>query len=81
VVYVVDGRGDRFQAMADVSASPFNVLLGPGESVTTTRVFALPADVRDAGLVLEHGGSGPGLFIIGDDLSLLHKRTVVRLEG
>jgi hypothetical protein len=80
VVYLVDGLGDRFEPEPDQSAVPFNILLQPGESVTATRVFSIPAGARDVGLVLEHGGSGPGLFIIGDDLSLLHKRTVVRLD-
>jgi hypothetical protein len=79
-VYVVDARGSRFDPAPAPAEAPFNVLLQPGGSVTTTRVFHLPADARDVGLVLEHGGSGPGRFIIGDDLSLLHKRTIVRLD-
>ena len=40
------------------------------------RRFRLP---RWIGLVVVHGG-GPGRFIIGDGESLLHKRTVIRLN-
>jgi hypothetical protein len=79
-VYLVDSRDNRYEPAPAPSEPPFNVLLQPGESVTTTRVFRAPIDARDVGLVLEHGGSGPGRFIIGDDLSLLHKRTIVRLD-
>lgn len=80
LVYLVDATNHRFAPASARSEPPLNVLLGPGESVTTTRVFTTPPEARDVGLVLEHGGSGPGPVIIGDDLSLFHKRTVVRLE-
>jgi hypothetical protein len=79
-VYVVDARGNRFEPAPTPSEPPFNVLLQPGDSVTTTRVFRLPADARDVGLVLDHSSSGPGILIIGDDLSLFHKRTILQLN-
>lgn len=78
-VYLVDARGTRFEPAPAPDATPFNVVLQPGDSVTTTRIFHVAAAAHDLGLVLDHR-VGPGKFIIGDDLSLLHKRTIVRLD-
>jgi hypothetical protein len=78
-VYLVDARGNRFEPAPAPSAAPFDVMLQPGDSVITTRVFQVPADAHELGLVLDHH-AGPGKFIIGDDLSLLHKRTIIRLD-
>jgi hypothetical protein len=80
-VYVIDGRGNRYAPEPDSSAAPLDILLQPGESVTTSRVFKLPAHSSGLGLITGHGGPGcfPGCFIIGDDSSLFHKRTLVRL--
>ena len=64
------------------TASQFSldVLLQPGESVTTSRVFRLPADASGLGLITGQGGPGcfPACFIIGDNASLFNKRTFVR---
>jgi hypothetical protein len=81
VVYIADESGGRFDAVADPSATPFNVLLQPGEAVTTTRTFDVAGAAGQPVLVMGHAGSRrfPGLFIIGDDSSLLHKRMIVRL--
>jgi len=76
-VYVLDDRGRRYTPRDDPRAVPLNVRLRPGESVTTTRTFVLPADTENPGLVVAHGRF-PGMFIIGDDQSLFHKPTVVR---
>jgi hypothetical protein len=83
VAYLVDNRGRRFDASAADAAVPFDVLLQPRESVNTVRVFETPADAKDLGLVVRHGRSGyvfPGCCIIGEDASLLHKRTIVRIN-
>ena len=81
-IYVIDGRGNRYAPEPDPSAVPLDVLLQPGASVTTTRVFKVPENARELSLVTGHGGPGcfPGCFVIGDDSSLLHKRTLVRLR-
>ncbi len=75
-VYLLDGQNRRYKPAADPLAPPLNTLLNPGESVLTVRRFTLPADALKPGLVVAHGRF-PGLFIIGDDQSLLHKPTVV----
>lgn len=79
-VYLMDDRGRRYDPEPDPTAVPLDTLLQPHEAVSVTRVFRVPADARDPVLVATHGEGFPGLFIIGDDASLLHKRTVVELE-
>jgi hypothetical protein len=81
-IFVIDGRGNRYAPEPDPSAVPLDVLLQPGESVATSRVFKVPVDTGEIGLITGHGGPGcfPGCFIIGDDSSLFHKRTFVRLR-
>jgi hypothetical protein len=81
VVYLVDEKGRRFDAAADPCAVPFNVLLQPGQSVTTTRTFEVSGASGALAAVVGREGLNrlPGLFIIADDSSLLHKPTIVRL--
>jgi hypothetical protein len=76
----MDGQGRRYDPVPDPDAIPFDALLQPQESMTTTREFDLPVDAQDPVLVATHGEGFPGWFIIGDSGSLFHKRTVVRLE-
>jgi len=76
-VYLLDDRGGRYEPQYDPQAVPFNVALAPGEAVTARRRFTVPADVFHPGLVVAHGRF-PGMFIIADGQSLLHKPSVVR---
>lgn len=78
-VYLIDDRGRRYDPVPDAAAVALSVMLQPRESVSTTRVFELPTDAHDAGLVVGRGAF-PGCIIIGDDQSLFHKRTIVRLD-
>jgi hypothetical protein len=79
-VYMMDDRGGTYDPVPDPGDTPFEHLLHPREAISATRVFALPADAQDPVIVMSHGGSFPGNFIIGDSESLLHKRTVVRFD-
>jgi hypothetical protein len=88
-VYLVDSQGRRYdpsskgQRAYDAThgeSKPLSAMLGPSESFSTTRIFDLPPDARDVGLVVFYG-EGPGWFIIGDSQSLFHKRTVIRLPS
>ena len=81
-VAVVDDEGRRFEAAAKHEDAPFNILLPPGESVTTTRTFEVSGASGQLNVVVEHAGFSrfPGMFIIGDDSSLFHKPTIVRLR-
>jgi hypothetical protein len=42
-------------------------------------VFDVGADASGLGLVFTHGQRQPGVLVIGDSDSLLHRRTVVPL--
>jgi hypothetical protein len=57
---------------------PWVSSLAPGESASRDIVFDLPRDTADPVLYIIEGG-WPTRFIIGDENSFLHKRTVIRL--
>jgi hypothetical protein len=79
VVYLTDQRGRRYDPDPDTSDVPLNVLLGPQESVAATRVFEVPADAREIGLVVtDEGGFPIGWFILGYE-TWFRKPTIVRL--
>ncbi len=81
VVFLQDAGGRRFSATADPTATPFNVLLAPGQSLTTRRVFVASGPSAPLAIAIEHEGDArfPGVFIIGDDSSIAHPPTIVRL--
>jgi hypothetical protein len=80
VVYLTDEHSDRYDPIADPSATPISVLLLPGQSVETARTFELPAGVHPVGLVIDHQGGFPiGWFIIGDE-SWFHKPTMAAIR-
>jgi hypothetical protein len=82
VAYLRDGDGRRIDAQADAPAIPFDTLLQPGQTIRASRRFVVSRVARDVGLVIarEGGFRFPGCCIIGDESSLLHKRTIVRLD-
>jgi hypothetical protein len=82
-VFMIDDRGRRYATDADPSALPLDVLLGPGESVTTSRAFHVPSDAGSLGLVTGHGGPycGPmDLLVIGAAGCVFHKPTMIRIR-
>jgi hypothetical protein len=70
--------GQKAHEVQNGAARPLGDLLSPGSSFTTVRVFDLPLEAKEVGLVVVHG-SWPGWFIIGDSQSLLHKRITIKL--
>ncbi len=62
------------------AGQPLNSLVEAGGSFTSTAVFDLPHGTTNLGLVITHGAF-PGVIIIGDDQSFLHKPTIVRLAS
>jgi hypothetical protein len=80
-VYLVDEAGHRFNPDAEPSSPPFDVRLQPGEAVVTSRRFHVSGQKGSLGVIVAHEGSFgfPGCFIIGDEGSLLHKRSIVRV--
>jgi len=80
VVYLTDAAGRRYNPLQDSGAVPFDTLLQPGESVSTTRRFEVPDDARDVGLIYTHEGGFPiGWLIIGEG-GWFGKRPVVMLR-
>lgn len=88
-VYILDDQGRRYdpspqgqQALesSHQAGQPLNSLIEPGGSFTYTAVFDLPLDATNPGLVFFHGAF-PGVIIITNDQSFLHKPTIVHLSG
>ena len=81
VAYLRDGLGRRFDAVTRGEDIPFDHSPRAAAAATISRTFDVPADASDVGLVIarEGGMRFPGCCIIGDEGSLFHKRTVVRL--
>jgi hypothetical protein len=77
---LLEDRGGRVYAAcgAPLGAHAFADEIGPGESFDVVVPFALPAGAAPAGVVISHGAF-PGVLIIGDDQSLLHRRTLLRV--
>jgi hypothetical protein len=81
VAYLLDGGARRFDSDEAGSAPPFDVSLAPAQAIDTVRVFHVTGAAPPLGIVVGREGSYrfPGLFIIGDGGSLLHKPTIVRV--
>jgi hypothetical protein len=77
--YLVDGQGRRWEESAGVNGVGLTARVAGGSSVVSEPVFKVAADASGLGLVLTHGRWQPGVLVIGDSDSLLHKRTVVAL--
>jgi hypothetical protein len=67
VPYIRDADGRRYDTSLVTMGEPFDVELGPGQSVRTTRIYQLAATAQNPQLVLAHEGGFPiGWFIIGE---------------
>ncbi len=78
-VELEDAEGRRYSPCTVAAAEKIRDYLGPGDSLSISLPFGLPAGARPAGLVVHHGAF-PGLIIIGDDQSWLHLPTLLRLK-
>ena len=81
VVYLMGSTGRLHLAEPDATAVPFDVLLQPGQTATTTRRFRVLGEEQALGVVVGREGTNaiPGRFIIGDDGSLFHRPAIVRM--
>jgi hypothetical protein len=81
VVYLIDSQGRRYNPDPNSVTVPFSTLLQPGESITATRRFDLPADASGLSLVHTNEGGFPiGFFIAGENGQYFHGPPLVRLE-
>jgi hypothetical protein len=77
--YLVDGQGRRWEMSPGVNGVELTARVAGGASVVSEPVFKVAADASGLGLVLTHGRWQPGVVVIGDSDSLLHRKTVVEL--
>lgn len=77
--YLVDAQGRLWGELPGLSGVRLTVKVPPEQTVASEPVFAVPEDATELKLVFTHGHWQPGVLVIGDSDSLLHKRTVVPL--
>jgi len=81
-IYLIDDRGRRYAPERDLSAVPLDVVLQPGESVSTSRVH-VPPDVQRLGLITGHGGpycSPMDILIVAAGGCLFGKPALIRIQ-
>lgn len=76
--YEVSPTGQHAYQAGNELNPPLTARVAPGDSVSSVQVFDVPMEAAEVALHVSH--SGPGLFIIGDDESPLHKPTIIRLH-
>ena len=77
--YLVDAQGRRWEESAGVSGVGLKAGVAAGDSVVSEPVFQVSGDATGLELVLTHGRRQPGVLVIGDSDSWLHRRAVVKL--
>ena len=77
--YLVDAQGRRWEESLGVNGVGLTAKVAGGGSVVSEPVFKVAADATGLALVLTHGRWQPGVLVIGDSDSWLHRRTVVKL--
>jgi hypothetical protein len=77
-VYLVDNLWKRYDPVLAGQEVPLNTLLQPGESITSSRRFELPAYIHDIGLMVDRSPL-PICVIIGE-CGAFHKGTIIRIQ-
>jgi hypothetical protein len=77
--YLVDAQGRQWKESAGVNGVGLTTKVAGGGSVMSQPVFKVAGDATGLRLVLTHGWKQPGVLVIGDSDSLLHRKTVVEL--
>jgi hypothetical protein len=78
--YLVDAQGRRWDESRGVNGVRLNAKVGGGQTIVSEPVFKIARDATGLRLVFTHGDKQPGVLVIGDSDSLLHRRTVVDLK-
>jgi hypothetical protein len=76
LVYLRAEAGRRIEATARAGEPPFDVQLGPSESVMTRRRFPIASGATPRTLVLTRAALFPGCLIIGEATALVHPAEV-----
>ena len=77
--YLIDTQGRQWAESTGVSGVRLTARVAAGDSVMSQPVFKVAGNASGLGLIFTHGQRQPGVFVIGNSDSLLHKRTVVWL--
>lgn len=77
--YVVDAQGRRWVESTGVGGVRLTTRVAAGDSVVSEPVFKVASDATGLELVFTRGWTQPGVLVIGDSDSWLHRRTVVKL--
>jgi hypothetical protein len=81
-IYLIDNKGRLYPPVDDPTAVRLDVRLQPLQTVMTSRVFHVPAEVQDLGLITNHGGRYCGamsMLIIGAGSCLFNKPPMIRI--
>src|SRR5260370_6678112 len=81
-IYLIDNKGRLYPPVDDPTAVRLDVRLQPLQTVMTSRVFHVPAEVQDLGLITNHGGRYCGamsMLIIGAGRCLFNKPPMIRI--
>jgi hypothetical protein len=82
-IFLIDDHGRRYSPEHNPSDTPLDLMLGPGESVRTSRVFRVPAGAHVAGIITGHGGRycGPmDILVIGESGCVFGKPAMIRID-
>ena len=77
--YLVDAQGRQWEESMGISGVRLTAAVPAGSSVMSEAVFKVAKDASGLSLVLTHGRGQPGVLVIGDPDSLMHRRTMVPL--
>jgi len=78
--YLIDGQGRLWQETRGVNGNRLTARLEAGGEMVSEPVFKVAADATALRLVFTHGRWQPGVLVIGDSDSWLHRPTVVKLQ-
>ncbi len=77
--YVLDDRGRRYPLLRGASFVGADVTVHPGESVTSSLAFLAPLSARKLYLMGNNGGPPWVYLYFGSDISLFHRRPLLRI--
>jgi hypothetical protein len=77
--YLVDAQGRRWDESRGVNGNRLTGQVQAGGEMVSEPVFKVAQDATGLGLVFTRGRWQPGVLVVGDSDSWLHRRTVVPL--
>lgn len=77
--YLVDGQGRKWEESPGVNGVGLTARVAGGDSVVSEPIFKVAGDATGLRLVFTHGKWQPGVLVIGDSDSWMHRQTVVEL--